>query len=266
MDSNPDVRHSPAPRAHAFTLVELLVVIGVIAVLVALLMPVLSRARENARRIACASNFRQIGLITAMYHNDHKLFFPPVYLDGRITPNWRHNAGTDLIPYAGEPNNPKPRIFVCPSAEERDPLYGDGDPAGPFGGPYEYYGGRFSMNWNQHLMALGPDWAPQYFWAGLGQGMRVTQVRHPTKTIWSTEGWGRFDGFYGPYFMAWYRHGGGPEDLGGYAWSDARSEGRSSVVGVNALFVDGHVEWLPYDTLNAWYFGRAPANTFYWGF
>ena len=56
----------------AFTLVELLVVMGVIAVLIAMLLPAISRARENAVLIKCASNMRQMGLVLRMYANDQR--------------------------------------------------------------------------------------------------------------------------------------------------------------------------------------------------
>jgi prepilin-type N-terminal cleavage/methylation domain-containing protein len=74
---------SPKPRA-AFTLVELLVVIGIIALLVAILMPALSRSREQAIRTQCSSNIRQWGIAYQMYANANRGYFP--YNGKAVTP------------------------------------------------------------------------------------------------------------------------------------------------------------------------------------
>jgi prepilin-type processing-associated H-X9-DG protein/prepilin-type N-terminal cleavage/methylation domain-containing protein len=66
------------PRRKAFTLVEILVVIGIVAVLIALLLPVLSRARGVAQRTACLAALRQLGAATQMYLGEFRDWHMPV--------------------------------------------------------------------------------------------------------------------------------------------------------------------------------------------
>jgi prepilin-type N-terminal cleavage/methylation domain-containing protein/prepilin-type processing-associated H-X9-DG protein len=69
---SPFMRENRRPAHCAFTLVELLVSIGIIALLVAMLMPVLSRVREQSRRVSCLSNLRSLGQAMYLYAGDYR--------------------------------------------------------------------------------------------------------------------------------------------------------------------------------------------------
>jgi prepilin-type N-terminal cleavage/methylation domain-containing protein len=108
-------------RKSGFTLVELLVVIGIIALLVGILLPALNRAREQAQRIRCCANLRQLGQAFAIYAAQNKDACPVGYMDQKQFDyflNWNNTNGTKVV-MAGLLAYSKlaktPGIFYCPS-------------------------------------------------------------------------------------------------------------------------------------------------------
>ena len=82
----------------AFTLIELLVVVAIISILAAILFPVFSHVRENARRAVCASNLKQLGLAWLMYANDYDQMACPSYSGGNFVSNANDAWDFHLLP------------------------------------------------------------------------------------------------------------------------------------------------------------------------
>ena len=102
-DSEPAVWHN-CRTGSGFTLIELLVVIAIIAILAALLLPALSRAKMKGQEAVCRSNLKQMGLSFLMYLNDHGKTFPIAYSPDQF---WMSKV---LI---NAPANP---LRICPAA------------------------------------------------------------------------------------------------------------------------------------------------------
>jgi len=104
-------QHEASSSKKAFTLIELLTVIGIISILAAILFPVFARARENARRASCMSNIKQIGLGIMMYEQDYDGQYLQTYVVSYPTPT----ASYATWPYLVQPYTKSTQVFNCPS-------------------------------------------------------------------------------------------------------------------------------------------------------
>lgn len=136
-------------RRHAFTLLELLVVLALIALLASLLLPVFANARERARQASCASNLRQLGAAFLMYAQDSDdVLMSPFYFG-----KYDHSGSSPLEPYirdhAGEGG--AATIWLCPSLLAR--YEGHSHASGQFPRTYAM---------NLFLRAPGPTYNHRY--------------------------------------------------------------------------------------------------------
>ena len=196
-------------KVRSFTLIELLVVIAIIAILAAMLLPALAKAREKGRQASCLNNLKQIALAFEFYVDNYY----EVYPDGNycwwhssepVTGGWVSEikyygtASTSLLPES---------MFECPT-------YPPPHLASPTG--YCDYGPNLMF----YPAAQGA--LPNYTW------LKKAQIRRPSNTAFLSEQ--SVAGFYTPniYMIYW-----------GYDGTSYPHTG-----GKNVLYFDGHVQWI----------------------
>jgi prepilin-type N-terminal cleavage/methylation domain-containing protein/prepilin-type processing-associated H-X9-DG protein len=156
--------HFCAPPA--FTLIELLVVIAIIAILASMLLPVLSRAKETGRRIACVNNLRQLNLALRMYVDDSQGAYPP----RSETNSWPNHLYDDC--------GKNIKILLCPTdiALLSDPVTVGSSPSNNVAdaSPRSY----FINGWNDYFQSSSD---PQGL--NLGNSMKGNAIVYPSDTI-----------------------------------------------------------------------------------
>jgi prepilin-type N-terminal cleavage/methylation domain-containing protein len=211
--------------AKGFTLVELLVVIAIIAILAALLLPVLSRAKAQSRRAVCINNLHQIALGIRIYSDEANDSAPALEPGQRIWFRYREL----LQSYLGlkSPPSPADKVFACPA----DTFYyrwnnngssdyiaeGHYEQSNFIYSSYEFNGANLGTNRFKSLPGIA--------------GRKLTTIKYPEKTVLAADASAFF-----PY--SWHHPQPPTYDPRGFivpAFNNARN-----VVG----FVDGHVSYI----------------------
>jgi prepilin-type N-terminal cleavage/methylation domain-containing protein len=233
---------------NAFTLIELLVVIAIIAILAAMLLPVLGRAKEAGKRTHCMNNLRQFGLALKLYTGDFGSQFPHRASKGRWPQQMYDSYGRDL------------KMLLCPSETTNAPYTFEADtnnfPADAAPRSYLLNGFNDYYVWMLNL--------PPNNWPTLDNAMitkaaplKEENVRYPSETV--VLGEKRSDA--GDYYMDIYENGG--NDFSGVA-EQCRHNGRgpgSQTGGSNYALADGSARFIKFpqvlSPLNLWCVGDA---------
>ena len=230
-------------RGKAFTLVELLVVVGIIALLISILLPALTKARKQANIVACSSNLRQMSLFMVQYATESKGYFPLTYWWGSKPTNSWINSG-QFMAGAGSPPLLTPlgdalittrlvkdiKPFFCPLQADPHFLYATSDNPWPLKTGYITrlgYGTRPVAN--STPVGVSPYSGYTY---GSGTMPKITQFKSRTAVAADVM----------PSNNAY--------------WQTEQAIGHV-ITGVNVAFQDASVQWVPYKVYKVNYNGGA---------
>jgi len=244
--------HSSVKKVAAFTLIELLIVIAIIAILAAMLLPVLARAKESGRKVYCINNLKQLDLACLMYVNENNNFYPPrnntSRWPNRLADNYGGNVNillcpTDLAMFPGS----MPATVGSSSSNN----VADASPRSYFiNGWNDYFAGQFATtDWG----TLEPDIS------GVGSGIRQSCIVYQSDTII----FGEKSHNAGDFYMDLLENGGndftgiaeqGRHDNNGTVSAQANGAGGSG--GSNYAMADGSARFIKFpqsvDPLNDW--------------
>ncbi len=240
----------PHFKNYGFTLVELLVVIGIIAVLISLLLPALNTARTSAKRIACSSNLRQFGVALTMYTSETKGWLPAPWGNAA---QWTGQSWDEtLAPYLGKkvtwnvttqpPTNARLALLRCP-------LDNFPDWNGVQRRSYKWNGGRFNVtdavdSPSDGRKPIRVNNIKPMFPAATGNNRNNIAIlldKFEPERPEASMGWA--NGSSGNWWAF------GPDSPGSVRTGHPRKE--RSVCERNALFLDGRVETLTFSAQSA---------------
>ncbi|RKY24476.1 MAG: hypothetical protein DRP62_03655 [Planctomycetota bacterium] len=243
-------------KQKAFTLVELLVVISIIALLLSILLPSLGRARESARRIVCANNLKNIGMANQIYANNwddkyvpimdtsvpkpsgvggsftyycwmaNKSFRDYLVLDGRKAEKYNDTYELDTI---------LPDEFFCPSDKvaKKHVISSKGVLVSYGYNATDWQSDMQSFNWNRPESDL------------IYVGYKMTSIKRPSEKLVFVDAVDWYVFWYAADYEKYW------DKYGQASWDDYAAAGVSGVTiyrhneGANVLFYDTHVTYMP---------------------
>jgi prepilin-type N-terminal cleavage/methylation domain-containing protein/prepilin-type processing-associated H-X9-DG protein len=232
---------SKGVELRGFTLIELLVAIAIIAILAALLIPGLSRARQSALRVQCESNLHQIGVALKLYVDDFQKFpcfgGPDLLLDVPL-PGRSSYWDAKLLPYAGGNLG----VFLCPASLNSNRNADTNWFSVPYGPNRSYGYNAWGAYFPTAHVRLGLSGSP---YSSLGLFNPESWIVSPAEMIAVPDS-----------ELSWtYIPSDGDGDMDGDSWAlDSGSllqwlTGKHHAGGANAVFCDAHVE---YAKTNVW--------------
>jgi prepilin-type N-terminal cleavage/methylation domain-containing protein/prepilin-type processing-associated H-X9-DG protein len=212
----------PPLSRKAFSLIEILVTVSIIAVLAALLFPSLESMKRAANRTACASHLRAMGGVWTTYANDHDGNYPS---NGYVAPddnfgNWntlRGNVVNELFEggYAGDS-----KIFFCPSATVPKYLNLGHEHANP--------GGLYSFSYDMYCGQLVAESSNEQLNNNLPPARNTKTATSKTPLMFDDT----------PRYSA-----------EGFTLANHYNKNTLKPYGGNVVFCDGHVEWRPFSSM-----------------